>query len=67
MGVIIDLERAAVDYASAHAMIASTQGFDCAPKARIVKEKPAYVKRAREIDAEGVVFSLIGTARNARA
>ncbi|WP_424968980.1 HpcH/HpaI aldolase family protein [Dinoroseobacter sp. S76] len=66
-GVIIDLEHGAVDYASAHAMIAATQGFDCAPTVRIAKNDPAHVKRALDLGAEGIVFPLIDTAEDARA
>lgn len=63
--VIIDLEHGAVDYASAHAMIAATQGFDCAPTVRIAENDPVLVKRALDMGAEGIVFPLIDTAEDA--
>lgn len=63
--VIIDLEHGAVDYASAHAMIAATQGFACAPTVRIAENDPVLVKRALDMGAEGIVFPLIDTAEDA--
>ena len=64
-GVIVDLEHGAVDYASAHAMIAATAGTDCAPLVRITINEPAHVKRALDIGAEGIVFPLINSAQDA--
>lgn len=64
--VIIDLEHGAVDYASAHAMIAATGGTDCAPLVRVAKNDPAHVKRVLDLGAEGIVFPLIKTAEDAR-
>jgi len=64
-GVIIDLEHGAVDYASAHAMIAATAGTDCCPLVRIAKNDDAHVKRAMDLGAEGIVFPLIRTAEDA--
>jgi 4-hydroxy-2-oxoheptanedioate aldolase len=63
--VIIELEHGAVDYGTAHAMIAATQGFDCAPVVRIARNDPALVKRALDLGAEGIVFPLIDTAEDA--
>lgn len=60
--VIVDLEHGAVDYGSAHAMIAATQGTDCAPLVRIAENTDAQVKRALDLGAEGIVFPLIRTA-----
>ena len=65
--VIIDLEHGALDYASAHAMIAATQGTTCAPLVRVAKNDPAHVKRVLDLGAEGIVFPLIRTADDARA
>ena len=64
--VIVDLEHGAVDYGSAHAMIAATQGFDCAPLVRIAQTSEAEVKRALDIGAEGIVFPLIRSAEDAK-
>jgi 4-hydroxy-2-oxoheptanedioate aldolase len=64
--VIIDLEHGAVDYGSAHAMIAATAGTDCAPLVRIAENDEAQVKRVLDLGAEGIVFPLINTADEAR-
>lgn len=63
--VIIDLEHGAVDYGSAHAMIAATAGTDCAPIVRIADCTDAQVKRALDLGAEGICFPLIRTAAEA--
>ncbi len=64
--VIIDLEHGAVDYASAHAMIAATTGFACAPLVRVAENDPAQVKRVLDLGAEGIVFPLIRSAEDAQ-
>lgn len=64
--VIVDLEHGAVDYGSAHAMIAATAGTDCAPLVRVTKNSPDLVKRALDLGAEGIVFPLIRTAEDAK-
>lgn len=63
--VIIDMEHGAVDYASAHAMIAATAGTECAPLVRITENDPAQVKRVLDLGAEGIVFPMIRTAADA--
>jgi 4-hydroxy-2-oxoheptanedioate aldolase len=63
--VIIDLEHGAVDYASAHAMIAATAGTECAPLVRVAQNDEAQVKRALDLGAEGIVFPLIRTVEDA--
>ncbi|MEM9583239.1 MAG: aldolase/citrate lyase family protein [Pseudomonadota bacterium] len=63
--VFVDLEHGAVDYESAHAMIAATAGTDCAPFVRIAENTPALTKRALDLGAEGIVFPLIRTAKDA--
>ncbi len=65
-GVIIDLEHGAVDYGSAHAMIAATAGTDCAPLVRVAENDPTLVKRVLDLGAEGICFPLIRTAEDAR-
>ncbi len=64
--VIIDLEHGAVDYGSAHAMIAATAGTNCAPLVRVAENDPAQVKRVLDLGAEGIVFPLIRDASDAR-
>ncbi|MCR9125215.1 MAG: aldolase/citrate lyase family protein [Rhodobacteraceae bacterium] len=63
--VMVDLEHGAVDYASAHAMIAATQGSGCAPLVRVAENDTAQVKRALDLGAEGIVFPLIRSASDA--
>ncbi|MEM6596430.1 MAG: aldolase/citrate lyase family protein [Pseudomonadota bacterium] len=65
--IFVDLEHGAVDYESAHAMIAATQGTGCAPCVRITENTPAQTKRALDLGAEGIIFPLIRTAEDARA
>ncbi len=63
--VIIDLEHGAVDYASAHAMIAACGGTECAPLVRIAANEDWQVKRVLDLGAEGICFPLIRTAEDA--
>lgn len=65
-GVIIDMEHGAVDYGTAHAMIAATAGTGCAPLVRVAQNDPTQVKRALDLGAEGICFPLIRTAEDAR-
>ena len=64
--VIIDMEHGAVDYASAHAMIAATQGTNCAPLVRVAENDPVQVKRVLDLGAQGVCFPMIRNADDAR-
>lgn len=64
--VIIDLEHGAVDYASAHAMIAATAGTECAPLVRVAENNEVHVKRVLDLGAEGIVFPLINTGEDAK-
>ncbi|WP_270933617.1 HpcH/HpaI aldolase family protein [Falsiroseomonas oryzae] len=64
--VVVDLEHGAVDHASAHAMIAATAGTSCAPMARVTANDATMVKRALDLGAEGIMFPLIESARDAR-
>ena len=64
--VIIDMEHGAIDYASAHAMIAATQGTKCAPIVRIAENDPVQVKRVLDLGAQGICFPMIRTADDAR-
>lgn len=63
--VIIDLEHGAIDYGSAHAMIAATAGTSCSPLVRIAENRASEVKRALDLGAEGIVFPLIRSAEDA--
>jgi 4-hydroxy-2-oxoheptanedioate aldolase len=64
--VIIDMEHGAVDYASAHAMIAATQGTKCAPLVRVAENDPVLVKRVLDLGAQGICFPMIRNADDAR-
>lgn len=64
--VIIDLEHGAIDYASAHGMIAATAGTDCAPIVRIARNQDDHVKRVLDLGAEGICFPLIRSVDDAR-
>jgi len=64
--VVIDLEHGAVDYGSAHAMIAATAGTHCAPLVRVAEIDDAQVKRALDLGAEGIMFPLARDAQDAR-
>ena len=63
--VIVDLEHGAVDYATAHAMIAATAGTNCAPLVRVAENDERLVKRVLDLGAEGIIFPLVGTAEEA--
>lgn len=64
--VIIDMEHGAVDHASAHAMIAATQGTKCAPIVRVAENDPVQVKRVLDLGAQGICFPMIRNADDAR-
>ncbi len=63
--VIIDMEHGAIDYATAHAMIAATAGTACAPLVRVTENDRSQVKRVLDLGAEGIVFPLIRTVEDA--
>lgn len=65
--LMIDLEHMATDGAALHAMIAATQGTDCAPLVRVPGHAPEPVKRALDMGAEGIVFPLVRDAAQAAA
>lgn len=64
--VVLDFEHGAIDFASAHAMIAATAGTSCAPLVRVSENDPVQVKRALDMGAEGIVFPMIRNADDAR-
>ena len=63
--LIIDQEHAATNSETLHAMIAATQGTDCAPLVRVIDHNPANVKLALDLGAEGIVFPLVRTPEDA--
>lgn len=65
--LIIDREHAATNNETLHAMIAATQGTDCAPLVRVIDHNPANVKLALDLGAEGIVFPLVRTPEEAAA
>ncbi|MEC9434240.1 MAG: aldolase/citrate lyase family protein [Pseudomonadota bacterium] len=65
-GVLIDMEHGAIDWATCHAMIAATQGFDCSPSVRISRIDEAECGKALDMGAEGVCFPFVNTPEDAR-
>ena len=63
--VIIDQEHSPIGHETLHAMIAATQGTDCAPLVRITEIGEANVKRALDAGAEGICFPLVRTVADA--
>ena len=63
--VIIDREHGPIGFETLHAMIAATQGTDCAPMVRVPEIGETHVKRALDAGAEGICFPLIRTAADA--
>ena len=63
--IMVDLEHGAIDHAAAQAMIAATQGFDCAPLVRIPEISVTHVKRALDLGAEGICFPLVRSVADA--
>ena len=64
--VIIDQEHGPIGFETLHAMIAATQGFECAPVVRVPEIDETHVKRALDAGAEGVCFPLTRTAADAK-
>jgi 4-hydroxy-2-oxoheptanedioate aldolase len=63
--VVIDQEHGPIGFETLHAMIAATQGTECAPVVRIPEIAEAHVKRALDAGAEGICFPLIRTQEDA--
>lgn len=63
--VIIDQEHGPIGFETLHAMIAATQGTDCAPTVRVPEIDETHVKRALDAGAEGICFPLIRTRQDA--
>jgi len=63
--VIIDQEHGPIGFETLHAMIAATQGTDCAPIVRIPEIDDVHVKRALDAGAEGICFPLIRNRQDA--
>lgn len=65
--IVIDQEHAATNNETLHAMIAATQGTDCAPLVRVIDHSPSNVKLALDLGAEGIMFPLVRTPQEAAA
>lgn len=65
--IVIDREHAATNNETLHAMIAATQGTDCAPLVRVIDHNPSNVKLALDLGAEGIMFPLVRTPQEAAA
>ena len=64
--VIIDMEHAPIDLATAHAMIVATSGTSTVPFVRIPWSHPWQSKTLMDLGAFGIVFPMICTAEQAR-
>ena len=63
--VMIDREHGPVGRENLHAMVASTAGTDCAPLVRVPAIDEGEVKVALDAGAEGIVYPLVRTRRDA--
>jgi 4-hydroxy-2-oxoheptanedioate aldolase len=61
--LIIDQEHSPMNQETLHAMIAATQGTDCAALVRIPEIGEANVKRAMDAGAGGICFPWYATSR----
>lgn len=59
------MEHGAIDFGTAHAMIAATAGTDCAAIVRVPENEPALVKHALDLRAEDIFLPLIRTVEDA--
>ena len=57
--VIINQEHGPISFETLHAMVASTQGTECAPLVRVPEIHEVRVKGALDAGAEGICFPLI--------
>ena len=62
---IFDMEHGAFDWATLHACVAATQGFDCTPGVRLTEIDEGQAKRALDMGCELVCFPLLRTAEDA--
>src|SRR5262245_16411007 len=65
--LIIDMEHAPIDFATAHAMILATSGTQTVPFVRIPWSYPWQSKTVMDLGAMGIVFPMITTAAQAQA
>jgi 4-hydroxy-2-oxoheptanedioate aldolase len=63
--VMIDREHGPISRETMHAMIAATNGTDCAPLVRVPGIEEAEVKIALDSGAEGIVYPLVRTVGDA--
>jgi 2-keto-3-deoxy-L-rhamnonate aldolase RhmA len=64
--IIIDMEHGPIDFATLHAMVASTQGTTCAPLVRVPEIHEVHVKKALDTGAEGICFPLARSVDDVR-
>jgi len=62
----IDMEHAAIDLASMHALIAATQGTGVVPLVRVGITDPVPVKPVLDAGAMGVIFPMIKSVEDAK-
>ncbi len=65
--LLVDLEHGPIDIATAHAMIAATQGTPVTPIARVAANVPWLAKPLLDAGAQGIVFPMVNTRAEAEA
>jgi 4-hydroxy-2-oxoheptanedioate aldolase len=65
--LLVDLEHGPIDPATAHAMIAATQGTPAVPIARVAANLPWLAKPLLDAGAQGIVFPMVNTRAEAEA
>jgi 4-hydroxy-2-oxoheptanedioate aldolase len=63
--IFIDREHGPIDIATCQAMIAATQGTDCAPIVRVAKIDEVLAKPVLDAGAFGVIFPMVRTVEEA--
>jgi 4-hydroxy-2-oxoheptanedioate aldolase len=66
-GLIIDMEHGPIDLATAHAMIAATQGTAATPLVRVPSTETWLAKPVLDAGTFGINFPMVATAEMARA
>ena len=65
--LLVDLEHGPIDVATAHAMIAATQGTPAVPIARVAANVPWLAKPLLDAGAQGIVFPMVNGRAEAEA
>jgi 4-hydroxy-2-oxoheptanedioate aldolase len=65
--LLVDMEHGPIDPATAHAMIAATQGTPAVPIARVAANLPWLAKPLLDAGAQGIVFPMVNSRAEAEA